>query len=189
MTRTVTRGGRLAAWLAVGAMLAAAGQAWAEPLVSRLGPGGPPGRSADFAVAPARPAPAVARQAPRRGPRTSKLQELREQFLREHGVGTTTLFFGYYGGFLPPTSIPVADAPPAAVPGTPGPVISPSFSMPPPPPVQGMPTSLPAYAPPPQSMPPSQAPEPATLLTGLLGAGLAGLATWRKRRRQGARAA
>ena len=41
MTRIVTRGGRLAAWLAVGTTLAWAGQAWAEPLVSRLAPEGP----------------------------------------------------------------------------------------------------------------------------------------------------
>src|SRR5262249_35357248 len=57
---------------------------------------------------------------------------------------------------------------------------------PPPPPVQGMPTFLPAFSPPPQTLQPSPTPEPATLLTGLVGAGLAGLAAWRKRRRKGA---
>jgi MYXO-CTERM domain-containing protein len=178
--------------MAVGVMLALAGQAGAEPLVSRPRQEGPPGRGADFTVAPSSPAPA-ARQAPRRGPRAGQLQQLRERFLREHGVEVMTLYLGYFGGFLPPTSIPTSDAPATAVPGTPPPVTSPPISMPPPAPtptpVQGMPTSLPAFAPPPQSPSPSPTPEPATLLTGLLGAGLAGLAAWRKRRRKSTEAA
>src|SRR5262245_49081483 len=124
MTRMVTRGalpGRLTAWMAVGVTLGLAGQARAEPLVSRFPQQGPPDSGATFGVVPASPAPAVVRQPARRAPRVTKLQELRELFLREHGAETMTLFFGYFGGFLPAT--PPATPPPAASPPS-GPPLS-----------------------------------------------------------------
>ena len=186
MTRIVSsasRSGRLAAWVAVGVALTAGAQARAEPLVSGFGQG----RGAVFAVAADRPTPVAQRPRvrPRRG---AQLQELRAALVRAHGAELVTLFFGYYGAFLPPPATPTV---PPTIP-TPDPLppvvlgagSTPPLQMPPSPPPLQMPASLPGFLPPPQTAPPSQTPEPATLLSGLVGAGLAGLAAWRKRRRK-----
>ena len=172
MTRIVQSAGlpyrRLAAWLAVGVALAPGTQAKAEPLVSRLSPGG----GAAFAVAA--DSPTAARHTRTRPPRGDKMRELREAFLRDHGVEAVTLFFGYFGAFLPP---PAAPTTPPTVPTDPLPPIvlgsgsTPPLQMPPSPPPLQMPASLPGFMPPPPTTTPSQTPEPATLLSGLVGRG------------------
>jgi hypothetical protein len=190
MTRNVSSAGRprrLAGWVALGVALAAAAQGRAESLVSQFGqpasPGvtrgskpweGPPAR---FAVA-ADPGPRVGAAAARRAP-LSPGRRLREQFLREHGAEMVTLFFGYYGAFLPPPDGPPVTAPttpPTSVQGSPP-------DLPPPPPGGGpIQRKLPPFGPP-AAGPITQAPEPATLLSGLTGAGLAWLLAWRRRRK------
>ena len=179
MTGKVTSSGgfgRRMGWLAVGVALVLTGQVKAEPFTSRFHHDGKTGGTADFAVADHHSARAVVRKTTRRRPQPSPMQALRKAFLREHGVETMTLFFGYFGAFMPPP-------PPDPLPPTPP--SPPPFQMPPPAPVVFS-TSGASFLPPyvPQSPPPSQAPEPATLVMGLLGAGLTGFASWRKRRRK-----
>ncbi len=188
MTRNVTSAGRtrrLAGWVALGVILAAAAQGRAEVLVSRFGQSPPPGvlgggkpweaLPAGFAVGAdpgsVTPAP-VARR-----PRASASRRLREQFLQEHGAEAVTLFFGYYGAFLAPPDGPPATPPPPPT----GVLSSPPPDLPPPPP-QPVQRIMQPFAPPPPG-PATQAPEPATLLSGLTGAGLAGLLAWRRRRK------
>jgi hypothetical protein len=82
----------------------------------------------------------------------------------------------FISGFSPPPGNP---PPPPNPPGVTPP--------PPPPPPPGPPGPVGGGNPPPETNPgppPSASPEPASMLTALLGAGLASLAAWRYRRRK-----
>jgi LPXTG-motif cell wall-anchored protein len=222
MTRTVTRAvfpPGLAAWLAVGVALTVSARLQAEPLVNRFRPGAPPGSPAGdrtgegpagFAVAPGGQPPVVSVRAPRRRRTDRNLEALQAAFLREGGVENLTLFFGYFGAFLPPAGqdpiptttptppSPVVDSfppplPPAPAPRVPllQPFVPQQAPLPQAPPPQAPPPQAPPpQAPPPQALPPqappppNETPEPATLLSGLLGAGLAGLVAWKRRRQR-----
>jgi LPXTG-motif cell wall-anchored protein len=111
------------------------------------------------------------------------MRKFRERLVREHAVTMTTLFFGYYGAFLPPPDTPPVTPPPSPSSPPPTGVLSSPPDLPPPPPQQ-LPRLLLPFAPTPASGPPTDTPEPATLLSGLTGVGLAGLLAWRRRRKR-----
>lgn len=80
-------------------------------------------------------------------------------------------FFGYFGAFVPQLGSPAVG----------------NHTMPPfptvPPPAPENPPPKTIISPVTPSTDPTTAPEPATLLTGVLGAGLVGVAAWRRRRK------
>jgi hypothetical protein len=192
MTRTVTRAAfppGLAAWLALGVALTTSARLHAEPLVSRIRDGVRPGSptagwasreglvSFEAAHGGQAPIPTHA-SAPSRRPTDSTREALRAAFLRANGAQKLTLFFGYFGAFLPPATPPTD--------GTPPPTTSVDNSLPSPP-APRVPLLQP-FVPtspglPPQAPQVTETPEPATLLSGLIGAGLAGLAAWKRRRK------
>jgi hypothetical protein len=82
-------------------------------------------------------------------------------------------FFGYFGAFVPQEGSPAV-----------GNHTMPPFpTMPPPPPQNPTPQTIISPGTTPHGDPAASAPEPATLLTGALGMGLAGFAAWRRRRK------
>jgi hypothetical protein len=92
----------------------------------------------------------------------------------------------------PPTSNPPGNTPPPPPPPTPGggnpppPPPTGGGNTPPPQPPTGNGNPPPDNPPPPPGppVPPTDSPEPASVVTALLGAGLASLAAWRHRRRK-----
>jgi hypothetical protein len=158
-------------------------QVRAEPLVSQARRELPAGAIAGFGVAPAesRPNPVqAAHSASCRKPRRRPVDELREMLLREYGV-SATLFFGY---FLLPSEGNTGGTP-AVRPRIPTAVFPPITAITPPPPPPSIPVPKTTVSPRavPDTLRPTSTPEPATLLSGLLGAGLASVVAWRRRRK------
>jgi hypothetical protein len=104
----------------------------------------------------------------------ASLVQLQEELVRELVAMQVTMIGGH------PLSPPKTTATP---PPPPPPVTTENPPPPPPPPTGGgqPPIDLPPPPPPP---PPTQSPEPASLVTALLGVGLASLAAWRQHRRK-----
>jgi MYXO-CTERM domain-containing protein len=83
-------------------------------------------------------------------------------------------FFGYFGAFVPGSF---------GSPAIGNHALPPFPHVPPPPPQNPLPKTFISPVPPP-STGPTETPEPTTLLTGALGAGVAGVIAWRRRRRK-----
>jgi hypothetical protein len=117
-----------------------------------------------FRAEPAKPTSPPRTASARKPSRTSaRGTSQRDSFLRQQALQMMVLFGGYYSP-MPPAPAPEPEPQ------------SPSF--PPPPPTNSSTTSGGSSGTP----PPQVVPEPATLVTGLLGLGLAGAAAWRRRR-------
>jgi MYXO-CTERM domain-containing protein len=126
------------------------------------------------------PVPQKAGVSPQR--ETSRVPARGEVFLQHYGIATVLMFAGYYSPPAAPGQAPSPNTP-TVVPPPPPPKITDPRIPPPPPTPRTPPKTITSISTPGSPQPPEM-PEPATLLSGLLGVGTLGLYALRRRRKK-----